>query len=114
MAGGFVGLADGGAYLRGKRGGPRPDDRDGAHGAFLLGALAQDEPQIAAGMGVAVALVLAFRERLHGLVRDTLSEEEVHDGLLFAAAALIILPLVPDKGFGPQAHSTRSRSGGSS
>jgi uncharacterized membrane protein (DUF4010 family) len=26
----------------------------------------------------------------------------VHDGLLFAAAALVVLPLVPDEGLGPQ------------
>jgi uncharacterized membrane protein (DUF4010 family) len=49
-----------------------------------------------------VGLVLAYRDALHRLARDTLSEEEVHDGLLFAAAALIVLPLVPDEGFGPQ------------
>lgn len=45
--------------------------------------------------------ILAERERLHRLVRQTLSERELHDGLLFAACALIVLPLVPDKGFGP-------------
>ena len=69
--------------------------------AFLLGALAQDRPGLAAGAAVAVALLLAHRERLHRLVRDTLSEDEVHDGLLFAAAALIVLPLLPDAGYGP-------------
>jgi uncharacterized membrane protein (DUF4010 family) len=50
---------------------------------------------------VGVALLLAGRGRLHRLVRDTLSEQELHDGLMFAAAALIVLPLVPDRGFGP-------------
>ena len=29
------------------------------------------------------------------------TEDEVHDGLLFAAAALIILPLIPNQGLGP-------------
>lgn len=69
--------------------------------AFLLGALAQHDPGLAAGLGVATAVVLAQRDRLHRLVRDTLSERELHDGLLFAACALIVLPLVPDKGIGP-------------
>jgi uncharacterized membrane protein (DUF4010 family) len=69
--------------------------------SFLLGALAQDDPALAAGMGVVVALVLAYRDALHSIVRETLSEEEVHDGLLFAAAALVVLPLVPNEGVGP-------------
>ena len=68
---------------------------------FLLGALAQRETAEAAGLGVATAVILAERERLHHIVRQTLSERELHDGLLFAACALIVLPLVPDKGFGP-------------
>jgi uncharacterized membrane protein (DUF4010 family) len=53
-------------------------------------------------LGVATAIVLAGRERIHTVVHDTLSERELHDGLLFAACALIVLPLVPDKGFGPR------------
>jgi uncharacterized membrane protein (DUF4010 family) len=69
--------------------------------AVLLGALAVENAELAAGVGVAVTLLLAERGRLHRLVRDTLSEQELHDGLLFAAAALIVLPLVPDRGFGP-------------
>ena len=68
---------------------------------FLLGALAQRDTGLAAGLGVGTAILLAGRDRLHVLVRDTLSEREFHDGLLFAACALIVLPLVPDHGFGP-------------
>lgn len=68
---------------------------------FLLGALAQEEPALAAGTGVVVAVLLASRERLHAFVRATLSEEELHDALLFAAAALVVLPLVPDRAVGP-------------
>ncbi len=67
----------------------------------LLGALAVENAELAAGVGVGVTLLLAERGRLHRLVRDTLTEQELHDGLLFAAAALIVLPLVPDRGFGP-------------
>lgn len=70
---------------------------------FLLGALAQRQTGLAAGLAVATAIVLAGRERIHVVVRETLSERELHDGLLFAACALIVLPLVPDKGFGPHA-----------
>jgi uncharacterized membrane protein (DUF4010 family) len=68
---------------------------------FLLGALAQRDTALAAGVGVATAIVLAGREQIHTVVRETLSERELHDGLLFAACALIVLPLLPDRGFGP-------------
>jgi len=47
------------------------------------------------------AIVRTGRERIHSVVRETLSERELHDGLLFAACALIVLPLLPDRGFGP-------------
>ena len=69
--------------------------------AVLLGAVAVEDAQLAAGVAVGVTILLAGRGRLHRLVRDTLTEQEVHDGLLFAAAALIVLPLVPDRGYGP-------------
>jgi uncharacterized membrane protein (DUF4010 family) len=68
---------------------------------FLLGALAQRDAALAAGLAVGPAILLAGRERLHRLVRDTLSERELHDALLFAACALIVLPPVPDRAFGP-------------
>ena len=44
-------------------------------------------------------------------MRDTLSERELHDGLRFAACALIVLPLVPDKGLGRTDRSILSSSG---
>jgi len=69
--------------------------------AFLLGALAIREPQLAGGLAVAVAILLAAREQLHRFVNQALTEQEVHDGLLFAGAALVILPLVPDEPLGP-------------
>jgi len=69
--------------------------------AYMLGALATEDAGLAAGIGVAVTILLASRSRLHALVRHTLTEDELHDGLLFAAAALVILPLVPDRDLGP-------------
>lgn len=102
VAGGFVAVAAVTAFLRSEREDPGMTTEVALMVAFLLGALAQDDAALAAGMGVAVALVLAYRDALHRVVRDTLSEQELHDGLLFAAAALIVLPLVPDEGFGPQ------------
>lgn len=112
VAGSFVGLATVAALLRSRESDPGITNEVALMVTFLLGAVAQRDPQLAAGIGVAVALVLASREQLHRLVRDTLAEEEVHDGLLFAAAALIVLPLVPDKGFGPQEARNPSPPGG--
>jgi uncharacterized membrane protein (DUF4010 family) len=67
----------------------------------LIGGLAAREALLAAGLGVALAGLLAARDRLHHFVRGVLSERELHDALLFAAAALIALPLAPDRYLGP-------------
>ena len=69
--------------------------------AFLLGALAIEEPQLASGLGVVVAILLAARTQIHRFVNQALTEQEVHDGLLFAGAALVVLPLVPNESVGP-------------
>jgi uncharacterized membrane protein (DUF4010 family) len=52
-------------------------------------------PALAAGCGTALALLLALRERLHHFATRLISAQELHDGLLLAAAVLIALPLVP-------------------
>ncbi len=68
---------------------------------FMLGALAMHDAPLATGIGVIVAIALAARSQLHRFVVRVLSEQEVHDGLLLAAAALVILPLVPDRAVDP-------------
>jgi uncharacterized membrane protein (DUF4010 family) len=68
---------------------------------FLLGAVAVRQPALAAGLGVVVAVLLASRTPLHRFVRKLLTEEEARDALLFAAAALVVLPLAPDEAIGP-------------
>ncbi len=68
---------------------------------FLLGVLAMREVLLAAGLGVVVALLLAAKSRLHRFVRQTLSEQELHDALLLAAGAAIVLPLLPDRAIDP-------------
>ncbi len=64
---------------------------------FLLGAWAIRQPGMAAGVAVVIAIILAARTRMHEFVRNVLTDQELHDGLLLAAAALVILPLVPDR-----------------
>ena len=69
--------------------------------AALLGGLSMQQPMLAAGLGVIVAVLLAARSRLHHFVRSVLTEEELNDALVFAGATLVILPLVPDRAMGP-------------
>jgi uncharacterized membrane protein (DUF4010 family) len=68
---------------------------------YLLGALAHRSPQLAAGLSALVALLLAARGFLHEFVVARLSDREVFDGLLLAGAALVILPLMPDRAVDP-------------
>ena len=67
----------------------------------LLGGLAMRNAVLAAGVGTALAALLAARNRIHHFVRGVLTERELHDALLFSAAALIVLPLAPDRFMGP-------------
>ncbi len=67
----------------------------------LLGIMAYRHPAVGAGLGVVVAIMLAARTRLHRFVLDQLHAQEVHDGLMLAAAALVILPLMPDRPVDP-------------
>ena len=71
--------------------------------SVLLGAVAQQSPALAAGLGVLVAALLWAKAPLRRLSQELISEREVQDGLLLAASALVILPLLPDRGFGPYA-----------
>lgn len=98
---GSVGVVVVAAYLLGNRDDPGLTTEVALLVAFLLGALAQQDPRLAAGAGVAVAILLAARDAIHRIVAEALTEQELHDGLLLGAAALVILPLAPDKGFGP-------------
>lgn len=98
---GFVGLAAVVGYVRSDETDPGLTTEVALVADFLLGALAQRDAAVAAGFGVATAIVLAGREQIHRVVRDSLSERELHDGLLFAACALIVLPLLPDRSLGP-------------
>jgi len=67
----------------------------------LFGGFAVKEPVTASALAVTVAIALMARTGLHHFIRDVLSEEELTDALIFAAAALVVLPLVPDRYVGP-------------
>ena len=67
----------------------------------VLGGLAVQHALMAAGVGAVLALLLASRNRMHHFVQNVLSEQELHDIILFSAVALIALPLAPDVFMGP-------------
>ena len=68
---------------------------------LLLGGLVVREPGLAAGLAVALAVLLAARNRIHHFVRTVLTENELNDALVIAAATLVVLPLIPDRYLGP-------------
>lgn len=64
---------------------------------FLIGVQAILDPMLAAALGVTLAGLLAAREAMHRWATELLSEQELRDGLLLAAASLVVLPLIPDR-----------------
>ena len=69
--------------------------------AAILGVLAQSMPGEALAAAVVVVLVISSRTPLHWFAREWLTEQDMRDGILFAAAALVVLPLLPDRAVDP-------------
>ena len=73
----------------------------GALIAFLLGLLClEGHVAVAAALAVASGLMLALKDWLHRLA-GRISAADVEATLKFAIVSLIVLPLVPDRTFGP-------------
>ncbi|MCI0465501.1 MAG: DUF4010 domain-containing protein [Beijerinckiaceae bacterium] len=98
--GGVFALA-GLAYWRGPDGDPGLTTEIALVFTVLLGGLAVSRPAFAAGLGVTAAILLNARSPLHRFARSLLSEDEIRDALIFAAATLIVLPLLPNEQMGP-------------
>lgn len=68
---------------------------------FLLGAMAgKGELLVASALGIGVAVLLVAKPRLEGFSR-ALSQDELSAALELAVISGIILPLLPNRGFGP-------------
>lgn len=93
----FAGLS----YWRARDGDPGLTTETALVLTTLLGGLAMREPILSAGLGVVVAVLLAARSALHRFVRSVLTADELRDLLIFAAAALIVLPMLHDHPIGP-------------
>ncbi|MCU0758435.1 MAG: DUF4010 domain-containing protein [Steroidobacteraceae bacterium] len=89
------------SYWRSRSGDPGLTTEVAMLATFGMGVLATQDAALAAGLGALVALLLAARTRLHAFARAWLSDREVYDAILLAGAALIVLPLLPDRPVDP-------------
>lgn len=97
----FVGLAALVSYRSSQATDPGLTTEIAMFATFLLGVLSMSNALLAASLSAGVALILAAKTRLHGFIRQTLSEQELHDGLLLLGMVLIVLPLLPDRALDP-------------
>jgi uncharacterized membrane protein (DUF4010 family) len=67
----------------------------------LIGGYAISSPTFAAALAVIVTILLTAREEIHRFVRKAINDDELDDLLILAAAALVVLPLMPDRYLGP-------------
>lgn len=101
IGGAFVAMAALAGYWLGDHRDPGLTTEVAMVATFLLGAEVQRDLVSALAIGVVVTVLLAWREPLHRLVRDVLTESELRNGLIFSIAALVILPLLPDRTVDP-------------
>ena len=69
--------------------------------SFVLGGLAQKELVLSAALGVMVAILLYAKPHLQRLSREWVTEQELQDLLMLAAAAVVVLPLLPQHPLDP-------------
>lgn len=68
---------------------------------LMLAALATQEAALAAGLGVLTALLLYAKRASQHISRVLITEHELQDGLMLAAAALVVMPLLPPEPIDP-------------
>lgn len=90
-----IGLLASLAYLRGSRRDPGLTTELALLVTYLIGVLCLRSPQLGAPAAVLLTILLAARRRLHYFAIELLRERELHDALLLAALALVVLPLMP-------------------
>ncbi len=68
---------------------------------MALAGLASRNPVLATALGVTVAALLQAKQQLQHISRHIITEQEVKDGLLLLAAALVVMPLLPSAAVDP-------------
>lgn len=98
--GGAVALAVA-SYLKSAKTDPGLTGEVAMLATVLLGGLAASAPAVAAGLGVLIAILLHAKQPLQRFSRELLEPREVEDALMLAAAALVVMPLLPDAPIDP-------------
>lgn len=68
---------------------------------FVLGGLAREQRVVASALGVVVAILLYVKKPLQRLTHDLISDHELEDVLMLAAAAVVVWPLLPAQPIDP-------------
>jgi uncharacterized membrane protein (DUF4010 family) len=89
------------SYLRTRDGDPGLTSEVALLATFLVGVLAASQLMLAAAAGVLVVMLLVSRAPLHAFVHAQLSDQELRDAVLLAAAAILVLPILPDHPIDP-------------
>ncbi len=67
----------------------------------LVGALCYYQYiELAAALGVAILMLLSFKPQLHELA-EAITYEDIYAAIKFAVVSLIVLPILPNRSFGP-------------
>ena len=89
------------AYFRSSTEDPGTTTEIAALVAYLLGALAYTQAAVAVALAVVVVALLLSKKRIHRFARDIVTEVELEDAVKFFVVAFVVLPLLPNRGFGP-------------
>ena len=89
------------AYFRSSTEDPGTTTEIAALVAYLLGALAYAQAAVAVALAVVVVALLLSKKRIHRFARDIVTEVELEDAVKFFVVAFVVLPLLPNRGFGP-------------
>lgn len=68
---------------------------------LMLSALAQQNPVLAAGLGVLAAALLYAKQASQRISRELITEQELQDALMLAAAALVVMPALSSEPVDP-------------
>lgn len=68
---------------------------------LVLASLARHDATLAAALGVTAAILLEAKKPIQRLSREWISEREMQDALVLAAAALVVMPWLPEVALDP-------------
>lgn len=89
------------SYLHAGDGSPGITSEIGVLVTAMLAALASLRPDLATALAVVTAGLVYAKRPLQRLAREVISPREINDALLLAAAALVVLPFLPDEPVDP-------------